>query len=55
MPEQPVYGTVKTTGDVAHYACIPGYTMRGNDTRRCSWKGWEGEVPECTGEGVYRA
>ena len=49
QPEQPIYGTVKIAGEFGHYSCIPGYTMRGNATRRCSWKGWEGQVPECTG------
>lgn len=53
MPEQPVYGTVKRSGargETAVYSCIPGYTMRGNASRQCTWAGWQGEVPECTGE-----
>ena len=37
---------MKIAGEFGHYSCIPGYTMRGNATRRCSWKGWEGQVPE---------
>ncbi|XP_059089371.1 uncharacterized protein LOC131885361 isoform X1 [Tigriopus californicus] len=48
QPEQPIYGTVKLQGDLAHYTCIPGYTMRGNASRQCTWKGWHGKVPDCT-------
>ncbi len=47
-----MYGTVKrrgASGERAVYACIPGYTMRGNASRHCTWAGWQGEVPECTG------
>ena len=49
QPEQPIYGTVKLSGEFAHYSCIPGYTMKGNATRQCQWIGWQGQVPECTG------
>ncbi|XP_071743546.1 uncharacterized protein [Lepeophtheirus salmonis] len=46
-PEQPIYGLVKTTKGNAYYSCIPGYILKGNASRTCSWGGWDGQVPEC--------
>ncbi|GCC21153.1 hypothetical protein chiPu_0019620 [Chiloscyllium punctatum] len=37
----------KTIGSKVTFYCDIGYTMLGRDYRKCTFEGWDGEVPSC--------
>ena len=53
----PVNGMVQMSGDIqgsmATYSCNNGFTLLGQNTRRCNNKMWSGNPPVCQGIYLY--
>lgn len=48
-------GGMTTVGSIAVYACNSGFTLTGENTRRCVVGGWTGMEPICSSEFLYPA
>ncbi|GCC45409.1 hypothetical protein chiPu_0029208, partial [Chiloscyllium punctatum] len=43
----------KTVGSKVIFYCDIGFTMLGDDHRKCTTEGWDGEVPSCERKFYY--